>query len=278
MPADVLNWFVDVPPAGNSLFEESEHEAESDKDVPWATRRALTRSDRALCRTLVKVHNFPPVTVHRRFGWHEKTVRKAVANKYSPEDNVKNDPENLPSNFETILKEMVAERDDGNTNDKAATRKVSHKVPTQTVRPLARVSQPGGSSNTKPMTRKKAKIHAVAAQVDRKPTLRQPKLADAAAAGAPYAPTTLDEEFLRNFVASVPLDPVWSRVLQNAGFTEEKLCRMAGIHPDKVSFCGSCWTFANLFVVHIVYAESNVTANFVILSLRVSLHIIYTKI
>ncbi|KAJ7108167.1 hypothetical protein C8R44DRAFT_884931 [Mycena epipterygia] len=196
-----------TPAAGkaNSLFGSEPETEESDEDVPWAARRILTRSDRALCRTLVTRHKFLPGAVSRRFGWPEKTIRKAVGNNYSPADNIKNDHEKLPADFETILNEMTAER--GNADVKPAKHKLMPKP-----RPRAQ------------------------AQVDRKPTIRQPNSANAPVVAAPpRGPGTSDEDFLRAFVAKVGLDPVWCRVLQSKGFTEDKLCRMAGIHTDKVT-------------------------------------------
>ncbi|KAJ6523424.1 hypothetical protein DFH09DRAFT_1286659 [Mycena vulgaris] len=214
---------ADLPapvPRRDSLFSEPEKgnesrgnsDSDTDEDVSWAARRRLCRSDRALCRTLTNVYNFLPAAVGRRFGWHEKTVRKASNNQYSPPDNVSHDAKKLPVNFNTIVAQMTAERESGNVSTRTEARK-------QTRKPQARPAQ--------------FQVNVE----DRKPIL--PK-----APTAPTAPTapraraapamTPDEKFLRAFVAQVGLDPVWCRVLRDAGFTEETLCQLARSPEKKV--------------------------------------------
>ncbi|KAJ7612775.1 hypothetical protein FB45DRAFT_1117393 [Roridomyces roridus] len=64
-------------------------------------KRALNRAQRALCRVLVQKHKISHTAVELLLQQSESLVRKAVANGYTPPDNLQKDPDSghIPRGF-----------------------------------------------------------------------------------------------------------------------------------------------------------------------------------
>ncbi|KAJ7107791.1 hypothetical protein C8R44DRAFT_804220 [Mycena epipterygia] len=175
--------------------------------------RALDRSERAFCRVLMKRHHISALLIHRRFGWGLSSIKRAAGNHYVPEDEVEKDLSFLPADFHSILEELIDDKKKlgGNTGTKKRPSTVTQQKPIKSVPQIE-------SRNVRPKTRQQ-KGHAVA------PSSTSVRHRDEA---------TADQAFLRTFVKDIPLDAQWYEVLKDAGFTKEKLLRVAGISEGKI--------------------------------------------
>ncbi|KAJ7466455.1 hypothetical protein FB451DRAFT_1402195 [Mycena latifolia] len=159
--------------------------------------RALDRSQRAMCRVLVKRCQIPPSAIQRHCLWSLTSISKAVNNTHAPKDkDVHNDQSLLPPTFHATLGKLIAQKE---SEGGRRTRSRSEKDKKQdnakrTAAPAPRAATPSPSAQDK----------------------------------------TSKTSFVRDFVARVPLKPTWHLILKNNGFTEESLRRIAGIPKHDV--------------------------------------------
>ncbi|KAJ7480856.1 hypothetical protein FB451DRAFT_1394917 [Mycena latifolia] len=175
--------------------------------------RAFDRSQRAMCRVLVKRYQIPPSAIQRHCLWSLTSISKAVKNTYAPKDkDVHNDQSLLPPTFDTTLGKIIAQK---KSEGGRRTRSRSEKDKKQ----------------------ENAKRTVAAAPRAISPSLSAPDKTNmsSSASNTPRAESQIPrEDFIRDFVASVPLKPTWHRILENNGFTEESLRRIAGIPKREV--------------------------------------------
>ncbi|KAJ7147845.1 hypothetical protein C8R43DRAFT_952861 [Mycena crocata] len=86
------------------------HADGASKTIEEDPRTSLGRAQRAIARVLVNKHGIHARAIIKKLGWKvsEVTIRKAAANRYAVRDKEDEDKGYLPSNFETIVSEIMA--------------------------------------------------------------------------------------------------------------------------------------------------------------------------
>ncbi|KAJ7451241.1 hypothetical protein B0H11DRAFT_2076207, partial [Mycena galericulata] len=166
-------------------------------------RRVLSRDDRSLCRAL-SARGIPAEYISQYLGRSESTIKRATRNNYDQPDNLENDV--LPADFDDILRAVRAKRKEkGNAS--------TAKKPDRPVRHLAQVI------TTHTQGTDAATFTAKTTDVRRLLPFRRQR-------------SDASRTFLDVFVDGIPLDRAWADVMRRAGWSEEKLRKIAGA-PEK---------------------------------------------
>ncbi|KAJ7440905.1 hypothetical protein FB451DRAFT_1299584 [Mycena latifolia] len=240
-------------PGAISIATDSDWD-DSDEGTPHPSfyRRALDRENRALCRVLSGSYHIAPRVLNRRFGWSLSCISKTNRNAYIPKDRDPNkDRDYLGSDFEDILGELTKrkKRGEGGRLPRSRTEDAT-KLGGTTTRTQSRTStnrefklpvfhkvvdkpidQKEGEGRRRTRERR---LRSEKEKLEEHKQTGTPSSSTAYASRTPHAEhRTPSKDFVRDFVASVPLTPAWYHILKSTGFTEERLRQIAGIpKPD----------------------------------------------
>ncbi|KAJ7167167.1 hypothetical protein C8R43DRAFT_1160493 [Mycena crocata] len=256
------------PTPGHAEHDEEDSEVDDDPEgverrrCYWAHRRALKRSDRALCRVLATKYRISPAVIARHYYWGPDVVRKAISNSYSPNDNVKEDRDNLPLMFPRIIKQPTTVAPKPSHTSSPASHLENQQpdgLPGRFIRDLA-TSAGLGSDWAKTLGDAgctegtlyrlaglpKSKIDEFIAESFPQMTPAQkflfiaaierlrPLSSLSASRTISQGPAGTSKGFIRDLATSAGLGFGWDKILVDSGCNEDTLPRMAGLPKSKI--------------------------------------------
>ncbi|KAJ7165493.1 hypothetical protein C8R43DRAFT_1164755 [Mycena crocata] len=194
-------------------------------------RRKVNHEQRALIRVLIRRHGIPPAVVASHLDLKISLINKTLNNGYIPKDDIKKDKNMLPDNFLYILDQVIDKKNEASESRKS--KRLAHRSVKE------QQKQDSAAEPRKPSPCTSISTQSTNTQAH---SSNSQSVSHAASSIPVPLKAVSDEAFLRAFIASIPLQPVWVTVFKSAGFTAEKLRRMAGSSTqDVVVFLGNAF-------------------------------------